>query len=80
MSFTHNYLHTPKELFFLTSALHLCFLKLKLMGVRSLQERGGSNFVNIGDLTFYNGGGGGGGGAVGNLNEPIHPSHARILY
>ena len=26
------------------------------------------------------GGGGGGGGAVAELNEPIHQSHARILY
>ena len=26
------------------------------------------------------GGGGGGGGVVGKLNEPIHHSHAHILY
>ena len=37
-------------------------LRSRNHGHTQLSGKGGSNFVNIGDLTFYNGGGGGGGG------------------
>ena len=60
-------------------------LRSRNHGRTQLSGKGGSNFVNIGDLTFYNGGGGGADGADGGgggiqsasyINQFVNHMHA----